>query len=423
MRRLKILFGSAILIFLSSIIIASKATDEEKNLTRIENNQLVAVNKNVDKKALKLYLERQQQLKFEIQAYFERAIAKGDIVGAGVSIVQGDSIILSDGFGKRSVDGTKNVDGETVFRLGSLSKGFTGVLAASLQSENVLDFNDRVTEYLPQFQLGTEANTQKITLAHILSHSAGTPYHSYTNLVEAGLPMTEIASRFHEVTPISEPGSTYSYQNALFALSQEAMKEATGDNFTTLLKKRFFIPLEMKNVSMDYNTLSKASNVALPHSKRRNGWRKLRLNDHYYNAVAAGGINASSSDMAKWMRFLLGHNPEVFSQSAIQEAFCPTVSISYNRKYYQKWPGHVRSQYGFGWRIHTVKEKETGTEKTIWHHGGSVNNYRNEIALYPEEDLGICVLLNSNSKIARHVIPDLYALMQEVFADTPESIL
>ena len=51
----------------------------------------------------------------------------------------------------------------------------------------------------------------------------------------------------------------------------------------------------------------------------------------------------------------------------------------------------------------------------MWHHGGSVNNYRNEIAVYPEADMGICVLLNSNSRIARTVIPDLYKIVEEVY--------
>jgi len=51
----------------------------------------------------------------------------------------------------------------------------------------------------------------------------------------------------------------------------------------------------------------------------------------------------------------------------------------------------------------------------MWHHGGSVNNYRNEIALYPQEDLGICVLFNGNTGIARTVIPEVYNLVQQTF--------
>jgi beta-lactamase class C len=153
----------------------------------------------------------------------------------------------------------------------------------------------------------------------------------------------------------------------------------------------------------------------MPHSKRRYGWTSLKLNDHYYNAIAAGGINASALDMAKWMKLLLGHHPEIMDKTALQEAFNPFIEIKGRSKYYQRWPGHVSSYYGFGWRIHKFEDMVTNEHKTIFHHGGSVNSYRNEIAIYPEADLGICVLLNSNSKLAGTVIPDLYEIVNKVY--------
>ena len=273
----------------------------------------------------------------------------------------------------------------------------------------------------PNFNWEICSNTTQITLANILSHTSGTPYHSFTNLVEAGLPMATIAGRFGEVVPISKPGLLYSYQNAMFALCGEIMYKATGQNIATSLNKRFFNPLGMCSTSMDYETLEHTENVAMPHIKRRSGWRKIPLTDNYYNAIAAGGINASALDMAKWMRFLLGHNPEVLSKTALAEAFNPFIEITGNNKYYHRWPGHLRSYYGFGWRIHKYAEKNGTVEKTIWHHGGSVNNYRNEIALYPEADLGICVLLNSNSRLAKTVIPDLHEIVNQIYK-TPSSL-
>jgi beta-lactamase class C len=343
-------------------------------------------------------------------------------VGAGVSIVKGDSIVISNGYGKRNNDINGRVDGHTIFRLGSLSKGFAGILAAHLKDEGKLDWEDKVSDYIPGFQLGDRNNTEKITLANILSHTSGAPYHSYTNLVEAGLPLKTIAERFKEIKPISSPGSLYSYQNALFALSGEMMYKATGQEITTSLNDRFFKPLEMCSTTMDHEGLMRTDNVAIPHTKRRNRWRAKPLTNNYYNAIAAGGINASAQDMGKWMRFLLGHNPEVMSKSALKEAFNPFIEIKGHSKYYQRWPGHLTSHYGFGWRVHKFMEDPMGKEKTIWHHGGSVNNFRNEIAVYPDDDLGICVLLNNNSKLARTVVPDVYRIVREVYQQTTPKI-
>jgi beta-lactamase class C len=417
MQRFKILVAITILILtlfgLSISANSPVSISESKNAISTDESDKALD----EKKEVRLYKLQQQELKVAIKAYFDKAIASGDIVGAGVSIVRGDSIVISDGFGKRNINLNDRVNDQTIFRLGSLSKGFTGVLAANLKNEGKIDWEDKVSDYIPEFQLGDRNNTDKITLANILSHSSGAPYHSYTNLIEAGLPLTVIAKQFKEVAPISTPGLMYSYQNAIFALSGEMMYKATGQEITKSLEHRFFNPLEMCSTTMDHESLVDAVNVAMPHSKRRNGWRSRKFTDNYYNAVAAGGINSSVFDMAKWMQFLLGHNPEIMSKSAIEEAFSPCIEIKGRSKYYQRWPGHLSSHYGYGWRIHKFVEGQTNQEKTIWHHGGSVNNYRNEIAIYPEADLGICVLLNNHSRLARTVVPDLYKIVQEVLDD------
>jgi beta-lactamase class C len=361
------------------------------------------------------YKDKQEKLKTALNTYFQKALLSGDIVGAGVSIVKNDSIVISNGFGKKSVGLNDDVDEETIFRLGSLSKGFAGVLAASLKSEGKLDWKDKVSDCIPGFRLGDSHNTQAVTLANILSHTSGVPYHSYTNLVEAGLSLKEIAERFSKVKPISVPGTMYSYQNAMFALCGEMINVKTGQDIKTSLSYRLFEPLGMCQTSMDYETLLHADNIAMPHSHHRNGWKTLGLSNNYYNAIAAGGISSTTSDMGRWMRFLLGHNPDVMNKSDIAEVFNPLVEIKGESKYYQQWTGHSASYYGLGWRIHKFVDKDTQDERTIWHHGGSVNNYRNEIALYPEADLGICVLLNSNAKLAKTVIPDLYEIVKDIY--------
>ncbi len=369
-----------------------------------------------------IYNLKRQELQLAVQKYFKKAIASGTIVGAGVSIVRNDSILLNDGFGRRNFNLDKKVDGETIFRLGSLSKGFTGVLASKIKNEGKLDWDDKVSDFIPGFQLGNQANSDNITLGTILSHTSGTPYHSYTNLVEAGLPLTDIAKRFKNVTPISTPGEMYSYQNAMFALSSEMMYKATGEDIATSLENNFFKPLEMCSTNMSHESLIKNKNVALPHAPRKNGWRTLKLRNSYYNAIAAGGINSSATDMAKWMQFLLGYHPEVMKESAIQEVFQPVIEIKGHNKYYHRWPGHLTSYYAYGWRIHKYSEENSKEEKTIWHHGGSVNNFRNEIALFPEDNLGICVLFNSANKVSRTVIPDLQKIIREIYNTSIEDL-
>ena len=414
MQKLKTTIGGFLLITVLMIVATSSKLSDDSSAAmayaELDPNEIQS------KEHIARYNQKKQQLRTALKTYFNNAIASRKIVSAGVSIVKGDSIVVAEGFGKRSISDKTEVDSETVFRLGSLSKGFAGVLAADLVAEGKFDFNDEVSDHVPGFQFGGPVHTSKVKIAHILSHTSGTPYHSFTNLVEAGLPMEKIGARFQEVKPQNVPGAQYSYQNAMFAMSQEVIQNATRKNINTLLQNRFFTPLGMSSVSMDHNSLLASENIAQPHIRSRSGWRQIPLRDRYYNAVAAGGINASSNDMGKWMRFLLGHNPEVMPSETIQKAFKPFVSLKNYNKYYQRWPNHLNSYYAFGWRVHQFKANTPSKSMTVWHHGGSVNNYRNEIALFPEEDLGICVLLSNNSRLARNVIPELYAIVKEVYS-------
>jgi len=414
-QRFKILAGTLLIIVSLLLLVISVnnhiSISGSKNVSSTKKSTQPLHSQN----EVQLYRLQQQELKHAIKAYFDKAIAAGEIVGAGISIVRGDSILISDGYGKRKIDLLDKVDRYTLFRLGSLSKGFVGILAADLKDEGKLSWESKLIDYFPEFQLGDRKNTNRITLANILSHTSGAPYHTYTNLVEAGLPLRDIAKHFKDVEPISSPGSLYSYQNALFAFSEEIIKEATCQDITTTLENRFFNPLQMCSTTMDYKTLLASENVAIPHSKRKNRWMPKRLTNSYNNAIAAGGINASTADMARWMRFLLGKNPEIMSKAALKEAFNPFVEIKGHNKYYHRWPGHLSSHYGFGWRVHKFVEGITNQEKTIWHHGGSVNDFRNEIAIYPEADLGICVLLNNNSKLAKTVVPDVYLIIKGIY--------
>lgn len=409
MKLLRIFIGLSTIITLCFIITQSikKSTVKSQPLKVTRESKL-----KLSPQEIALYNLKKKSIEKLITDYFQNAKNKGDIVGAGIAIVQGDSIIYANGIGKKKINDKDVINGHTAFRLGSLSKGFAGVLSAAVKEEGLINWNDPITKYIPDFQLGVSNYNSPITIAHILSHTSGTPYHSYTDLVESGMDLNDIAARFKSVKPISEPGKVYSYQNALFALSGCIVEKVTKSSFDMAINNRFFKPLGMIDASTNHKDFESHGNIALPHRKTRSSWSPIKVSSKYDNAIAAGGINASPTDMAKWMRFLLGHNPEVLDPITLNDAFEPKVEIKGRSKYYQRWEGHQSSYYGMGWRIHEFEDKATQEKQTVIHHGGSVNDYRNEIALYPSEDLGICVLFNSNTQLAKHVIPDLHSLIK-----------
>ena len=136
MQKHKILIASALVILTLSMLATGPFHSNSSEIPKkIETAITKTENTKSNKKDALRYTIRQRKIQTALIDYFNKAIANGDIVGAGVSIVKGDSILISEGFGKKKSFENSQVNGETVFRLGSLSKGFAGILAANIKNE------------------------------------------------------------------------------------------------------------------------------------------------------------------------------------------------------------------------------------------------------------------------------------------------
>lgn len=321
--------------------------------------------------------------------------------GAAVVVVKGSSIAYIKGFGVNDVNTQDSVNVNTVFRLGSLSKGFTGILAAKLIEEGHFNWGDKARDIIPEFTLKDSAHANRITVEHILSHSTGVGRHSYTNLIEDGMSLEDIIPKFSTVGVHGKEGELYSYQNATFAMIEKIIQRKTGKSYADWLRSDVFEPAGMQNASLSYSALKGNQNTALPHrwSRKNRAYYTKSINNKYYNAISAGGVNASISDMGNWLKMLLGNSPDVISPQVIDTVFRPIVKIG-GRKSYHRWEGVNNAYYGIGWRILNYDDKE------VVYHGGYVNDYVSQIAIDREQGIAICVLYNAVNSSVPRVIPE-----------------
>ena len=336
-------------------------------------------------------------------AAFEEGLTNQSIPGGAVVIVKEGRVIYQKGFGVKETGKTDNVDEHTVFRIGSVSKGFASVLAGVLAEEDLLSWDGSVSSYLDDFKLFDPEQTERVQIKHILSHTSGLPRHAYTNLVEDGLTLDRIIPRLERVPLIAKEGEQLAYQNATYSVIEKVMEAQTGTDFESLLTSKIFEPLGMVNSSASYDSLMRSENKALPHVwySRSRGRVPVKITKKYYNAISSGGINASASDMGKWLLLLTGYYPEIISKETLNEIYEPLATIN-NKRFSRYWDSVNESHYGMGWRV-----LDNEGQKIVYH-GGYVNGYRSEIAFSPEDGVGICVLINANSSYPLQVIPGLF---------------
>lgn len=347
-------------------------------------------------RSMAIYLE-------EFVKNFEEGLKDEEIPGGAVVIVKDGRVLLQKGFGVKERGKPDKVDEQTVFRLGSVSKGFTSVLAGVLAEEGSLNWDQSVTHYLNEFMLNDPEQTDLVQIRHLLSHTTGLPRHAYTNLVEDGLSLDLIIPRFESVPLISEVGTQHSYQNAAYSIIEKILETQTNTGFNMLLDEKLLKPLGMDHSSTNYDSIFNSGNRASPHQyvSSARGHVPVPISGKYYNAVSAGGINASASDVGKWLLLLTGHYPDIISEKTLAEIYEPLATIR-NRRFSRYWDGVDQSYYGMGWRV-----LDNHGQKIVYH-GGYVNGFRSEIAFSPEDGAGIFIVINTNSSYPLTVIPDFF---------------
>lgn len=343
--------------------------------------------------------------------FFKSAMEGSRTPGAAVVIVKDTSILYMRGFGVKNSRVGDSVDVNTVFRIGSLSKGFAGVLSGMLVKDGYFAWNDRVKKHYPDFKLSTPDHTENATVTHLLSHTTGMPYHTYSDLVEHDWTLKNIAARLHRVRPAAPLGKLYNYQNAVFSLMEEVMLSTTKQTYPELVQERIFKPAGMKSASISYRDMIKTKDKSFPHD---NLGGRMDISTKYYNTAAAGGINASIADMGKWLQVLLGNRPDIVSTTTLDRVFAPIITTSNERRVFPHWAPMRDAYYAMGWRV-----LDCGAD-TLIYHGGYVNGYRSELAFDRKEKIGICILFNNPSPIASSCVPsffDMYRFQQDAIRE------
>jgi beta-lactamase class C len=324
-------------------------------------------------------------------AEFRQALAERDVPGGAYAIVHRGQVLRIGTYGVADSSKGREVDENTVFRIASLSKGFSGVLAALLATEQRFELEQPVAPFVPSFQLRPQP--RPLTVEDVLGQRSGFVRNAYDNLIEAGLSRDKIIPRFNTLEPLCSPGECYSYQNNVFSLIEDVIAESTGRTYADLVAERLFGPLGMARASVGYEAFRSADNRAEPHLKIRAGWHRARPRSTYYQVPSAAGINASIIDMAHWTLAMLGHRPDVVPAAAVDEVLRPRIRTR-NELNKRSWRGRIDDAwYGLGWRIYRMQDRELAL------HGGWVAGYRAEIALARELDLGLVLLTNAETRV------------------------
>ncbi|NTX33842.1 serine hydrolase [Myxococcus sp. CA033] len=343
-----------------------------------------------------------QSLPPDLDATIQKAMKTFDVPGVALAVVKDGKVVLSKGYGVRRLGDAAPVTADTLFGIASNSKAFTAAALAMLVDEGKLQWDDRVVDHLPSFQMFDPYVTRELTVRDLLVHRSGLGLGAGDLLYfpQSTFTEDEIVSKLRHIRPATSFRSRYNYDNILYLVAGKVIEKVSGRHWRDFVRERIFTPVGMR----DSSTLSKAlrvgSNVATPHAKADGVLKTIPAMGFDNNAPAAA-INSSVNDLSKWMLTQLARGvipgtegkKRLFSEGQSREMWAAQTVMTVTEP--SKPLAALRANfaaYGLGWSLRDYRGYK------LVGHGGALPGYYSRVMLVPELGLGIAVLTNQEER-------------------------
>ena len=325
----------------------------------------------------------------ELNQQLEQIRTTSGISAAVVLIVDKDKVLLQSHLGRANWDTDKPLPQDSIFRIGSISKSFAGLLALRMQEDDLIDLNKPLTDYLDKSYIQNTFHSNgipsaQITLAQLLEHTAGLSDLSqaewdYQNTKNLSLE-NALALKLGAHRTLWSPGLHSSYTNVGVGILGLALEKAAGKSYETLMHDFVFEPLNMKSSNL---LLSSAVKEKLITGYNTDGKTPIDYWHNIYRPFAA--VNTNSNDMVNFLQLLLNegaHKGEtLLNEFSIQRLQIPNTTLS------------ARSGLGYGYGLGIYQYQKDG--HSLYGHGGDADGYLSHFAYSHESGLAYFVMINA----------------------------
>jgi CubicO group peptidase (beta-lactamase class C family) len=245
------------------------------------------------------------------------------------------------GYGITNVDYPVSVDGDTLFRIGSITKTFTGTVIMRLVDQGTIDLDAPVRTYLPSLKLADESVAASVTVRQLLNHSAGWLGDDYADYGRGDDALANYVAGMQKLPQRTPPGQVFAYNNAAVNLAGRLIEVMTGVPYETAIQQQLIDPLGLAHTGFFTDELV-GDNITASHVVE-NGQAVVDLDEQppqieqeAEQAAAGspavvdtttwtfprsldptGGLISSARDQLAYARFHLGDGTPVLSQPAL----------------------------------------------------------------------------------------------------------
>jgi CubicO group peptidase (beta-lactamase class C family) len=326
--------------------------------------------------------EKVQAIQQAARAYYDANKIRGMSVAVGY---QG-RLVYSKGFGLANIKPTY-VNGDTIFRLASVSKPVTAILAMALADQGKLDIDKTTRGYFTQLP-----SLHKHRVRHILTHMSGIRHYIGNDPCSAQnawfSQMTDASKLFWKDPLLFAPGTKFDYSTHAFTILGGALERATGRTYGQLIERQIAIPNGVPSLKVENRNVPNPRRTDLFTFQGGNLIQRINNPDNISWKSPGGGLEASANDLCRLgMKLLSG---QVLKASTLTKMFTR-----------QRFDNQTTGEYGLGWRV------ANHLGETVGGHSGEQTGAASYWRVYPQSKLVVVVLTNTRQNDPRELAVDI----------------
>ncbi|MCR3957073.1 MAG: beta-lactamase family protein [Gudongella sp.] len=303
-------------------------------------------------------------------------------INGTIIITNGGRIVATKSCGKSDFRNGTDFTENTKTMLGSTTKMFTAIAVMQLCQEGKLSLQDKVSEYIPDQYRGDE-----ITIEYLLMHSSGV----IRDLTDTGaigpfesIGFEELVEKIGDRSLLFDPGISMKYSNAGYQLLGAVIESASGMSYGDYIESNIFEPAGMRSSGV-VDRREEVEGLAVGYEFDGVGF----VEKEFYSmshAYGSGNIYSTAHDMYLFDSALSAG--KLLGDESINAMIGEGVEPLYN--------------YGYGCYVGELHD-------SFWYgHPGNLNSgYFSMYVRFPDEDIGVIVLLNTTWEYNNGIMLDI----------------
>jgi CubicO group peptidase (beta-lactamase class C family) len=327
---------------------------------------------------------------------------KRRVHGVSIAVINNYQLEWARGYGWADTTDHRPVTTETLFQAASISKSLNAMGVLKLADQKKIDLHQDINTWLRSWKFPEDSftRTQKITVAHLLSHTAGLSVHGFPGYEwKDSLPTDnqildgQRPANTKAVRSIFEPGKRFQYSGGGTTITKKIIIDVSNDSYTNYIHKEVLEPMGM--VRSFYTQPPPPGAFPYLATAYNSKGKPVNGKFHLYPEQAADGLWTNPADLAKFIievqLSLQGKSNKVLSKEITTTMVTPYIDKS--------------AAMG-------VFINEKGTQKYFMH-GGANEGFRCQYFGSLENGNGVVVMVNSdNGDIMQDIVNSVATVYQ-----------